>query len=296
MPTFERSVLALLLLFSLAGTALSAPPAAAPGKPAAAHPYTLTVIPYYSPEKIWTKYSPLIDHLKRATGKPWELKLYHNHDALLDALCGGEVSFALLGPVPLGRAIDRCGVGIEAVALGKDGKPFYRAVIATGDPAVRTLADLKGRRFALFKGSTAAHIIPLKMLREAGIAEAELAPVFYESQDRMVNALLERDASGGGVKEVLYRKFRGDQLRLLKMSDPVPGFAIASAPAVNAAARTSLAAALTALDPRGAATDRQLMQEWDEEVKNGFILPPAAYRSSVLAILSVYREITHEVR
>jgi hypothetical protein len=65
---------------------------------------------------------------------------------------------------------------------------------------------------------------------------------------------------------------------------------------VNAAVRKGLAAALTALDPRGTAQDRQLMQEWDDEVKNGFILPPAGYRSSVLGILSVYREITHDVR
>src|SRR5512137_2206836 len=97
---------------AVAALAAAERPASPPAKQASE--YTLTIIPYYSPEKIWIKFSPLIEHLKRTTGLPWELKLYHNHEALLEGLCRGDVSFALLGPVPLGRAIDQCNVGITA--------------------------------------------------------------------------------------------------------------------------------------------------------------------------------------
>ena len=283
-----------IVLFAAASLSAVGQPSPAPAKPGAE--YIITVIPYYGPEKIWAKFSPFVDYLKRATGLPWELKLYHNHEAVLDGLCRGEVAFALLGPVPLGRALDRCNAGITVVALGRDGKPFYRSVIVTGDTAVRSLADLQGKRLALFKGSTAAHIIPLKMLRDSGIAEAGLEPVFYESQDRIMNALLARDASGAGVKETLYLKFKGEQLRALKTSGPLPGFAVAAAPGTRPAAVKRLADALTALDPRTNPRDRQLMQDWDDEIRNGFILPPAEFRGSVLNILSVYREIMHEDR
>lgn len=270
------------------------------GVPAATVPggseYTLTIIPYYSPEKIWTKFAPFIEHLKQTTDQPWELKLYPNHEAVLAALCAGEVSFAFLGPVPLGRVIDRCDAEVVAVAQGKDGKPYYRSVLLTADPSVRSLADLRGKRFGLFKGSTAAHIFPLKMLKDGKIDETGIVPVFYESQDRIMNALLDRAVAGAGVKDALYRKFKAEPVRVLKTSEPLPGFAFASARNVNAATRRLFLSALLRLDPRRSAADRKRMLEWDDEIKYGFIEPPAEYRASVLNVLSVYNEIIHEDR
>jgi phosphonate transport system substrate-binding protein len=262
----------------------------------ARHPpvYAITVIPYYSPEKLWTKFAPFIEHLRKATGLPWELKLYPSHASLLDGLCKGEASFAFLGPVPLARAIDRCGVEIAVVALGKDGQPFYHSVIVTADPSVQTLGDLRGRRFGLFKGSTAAHIIPLKMLHDAGLGDNDIVPVLFESQDHIMNALLEHAVAGAGVKDVLYQKFKAEHLRILKTSGPLPGFAFAVAPNVSASTKQLFMGSLLRLDPRTRPEDRRLMQEWDDEIKNGFILPPPSLRSSILNALSVYREILHE--
>jgi ABC-type phosphate/phosphonate transport system substrate-binding protein len=276
-------------------------PAGAAEKPAASQPksvpdYTITVIPYYSPEKIWTKFSPFIEHLRKETGLPWELKLYPTHEALLDGLCKGDVSFALLGPVPLGRVIDRCNAGIAAVALGKDGTPFYRSVILTTDPAVQGLADLKGKKFGLFKGSTAAHIFPLKMLHDAGVADPEIVPAFYDSQDHIMNALLQHAISGAGVKDILYQKFKTEPLRVLKTSEPLPGFAFAVAPNLSEAVRRRFVDALIRLDPLKDPRDRRLTKDWDDEIKNGFILPQPTFRADVLNVMSVTREILHEDR
>jgi len=275
---------------------VTASAAATPGTPASGKrtdEYTITVIPYYSPEKLWARFAPFVDHLKKETGLPWELKLYHNHETLLDGLCSGEVSLALLGPVPLGRALQRCGADIVAVPVGKDGRPVYHAVIITSDPAVTTLAGLRQKRFALFKGSTAAHIVPLKMLREAGLTERDIVPVFSESQDHIINALLSRDVAAAGVKEALYRRFQGDPLRVLKTSDPLPNFAFAAAPGLSERTRKRFADALLKLRPQADPKDRELARDWDDEIKNGFILPPADFRAAVLNMLSVYEEIMH---
>jgi hypothetical protein len=34
-----------------------------------------------------------------------------------------------------------------------------------------------------------------------------------------------------------------------------------------------------------------MMQDWDDEIKNGFISPPASYVPSVMNLFSVYREV-----
>ena len=283
-----------LLLLGLTAPAF---PAEAPKAPAArANEHTITVIPYYSPEKLWARFSPFVDFLKKTTGHPWELKLYHNHDAVLQALCGGDVSLALLGPVPLGRAMESCNASVLAVALGRDGKPFYRSVVLTADPAVTSLASLRGRRFGLFKGSTAAHIFPLKMLSDAGVAEKDLQTVFYESQDRILEALLGREIAGAGVKESLFRKFAPEQLRMLKASEPLPGFAVAAGPKVPDAVKKRFADAVMTLRPLEDKVAQARTRDWDDEIKFGFILPPADFAASVRRVRTVTSEFLHADR
>jgi phosphonate transport system substrate-binding protein len=256
--------------------------------------YTVAVIPFYSPEKIWLLYSPLIEYLKKTTGHPWELKLYPNHDALIEDLCGGQIGVALLGPVPLGRANRKCDVVPLVVALSMDDKPTYRSVIVTSDSAVTTLDGVRGKKFGFFKGSTAAHIVPAKLLKDAGLGMEAVVPVFLESQDRIMTALLTREISAAGVKETLYRKFEREPLRVLTISGPLPNFAFSALPSLPSRVREPFVQALLRLKPHTNARDAKMMKGWDDEIRNGFMLPAQDYLPSVLNVLGIYREIMHE--
>ncbi len=253
--------------------------------------YTITVIPYYSPEKLWIKFSPLIEYLRQTTGKRWKLKLYPSHDATIDALCRGEVSFALLGPVPLARGIERCGVEATAVAIGPDGTLFYHSVIVTLDPAISSLPQLKGKKIGMFRGSTAAHVVPFKMLMSAGIGRVDIKPVYFEGQDRIMNALLGSEVAAAGVKESMLKRFADAHLRVLQTSEPLPNFAFSASPKLNSQTKELFVDALLRLKPRKNLDHRRLMLDWDDEIKNGFVQPPASYRASVMDLLSVYREV-----
>ncbi len=256
--------------------------------------YTITIIPYYSPEKLYVKFIPLVEYLRKTTGKPWELKLYPTHDTTIDAICSGEVSLALLGPVPLARSIEKCGVETTAVAIGSDGTLFYHSVIVATDPSVTSLAQLKGKQIGLFKGSTAAHILPVKMLRTAGLGKSDVKPVFFEGQDRIMNALLAGEVEAAGMKDVLYKRFNDSRLRVLKTSEPLPNFAFVAAPNLNRKTKELFAKAVLKLKPAKNEADKKLMQDWDDEIKNGFIPPSPSYRPSVMNLLSVYREVMSE--
>jgi ABC-type phosphate/phosphonate transport system substrate-binding protein len=118
--------------------------------------------------------------------------------------------------------------------------------------------------------------------------------VYFEGQDHIMNALLAGSVSGAGVKQSLYEKFRDLPLRVLMTSNELPGFAFAVAPGLNEAVRKQLAAALVGLHPLADEGDRRLTKDWDDEIKNGFILPPPGYDRSVAGVLAVYREILHE--
>lgn len=258
-------------------------------------PHTLAVIPFYSPEKIWKLYAPFISYLQKSTGQPWELKLYHDHDSLLEGLCKGEVAIALLGPIPLGRVNQMCGIKPFLVALGKDGKPFYRSIVVTNDMAVADLGMLRGKKFALFKGSTAAHILPLKMLNDAGIGDA-IQPVFFEGQDRIMTALLTREVAAAGIKEALFRKFEKEPLKQLKTSPPLPNFAFCASPAVKSTILQQFTEQLLKLHPLLNPDDAAMVKDWDDEIKFGFVPPDADFLSSVVRLNRSYQEIMHEAQ
>lgn len=286
---------AFLLLASLLAASAGPAGAAAPGTPPAAAK-TLAVIPFYGPERMWQLYTPFVDYLRRATGEPWELKLYADHEGMVKGVCAGEVDVALLGPVPLGRVNRACGAAPFLVPLGQDGRPSYHAMLLTGDPAVRKVADLYGRKVGFFRGSTAAHVLPLRMLRDAGLGPGTFEPVMLESQDRIVTALLERKISGAGVKEALYRRFEQPPLRLLQTSDPLPNFAFCALPGRPEGQRARFTAALLGLHPRESEADARTVQGWDDEIRNGFTAPPADFLPSVLRLLDDSEVLLRESR
>lgn len=292
MNRFLNISIALALIVVLSGAAVAGQEKSdpEPGK----SEYTITVIPYYSPEKLYIKFMPLVDYLRKTTGKPWELKLYPTHDTTIDAICSGEVSMALLGPVPLARSIEKCGVQTAAIAIGSDGTLFYHSVIVTTDPTVSKLTQLKGKQIGLFKGSTGAHIVPVKMLRNGGIGKGDIKPVFFEGQDRIMNALLSGEVDAAGMKDVLYKRFNDSRLRVLKTSGPLPNFAFVASPKLSTKTKDLFAKAVLKLKPEKNEPDKKLMQDWDDEIRNGFVPPSPSYEPSVMNLLSIYREVMSE--
>ncbi len=286
---------ALLLVLALlpVGPAVAEGPARSASSPAAAA-YTLGVVPFYGPEKIWALYSPFVDYLNRTTGYSWELKLYHNHESIIADICSGRLSVAFLGPSPLGRARKKCDVEPLVVALGPDGRPFYRSIMLTSDPSVRSLSDLKGRTVAFLRSSTESHVLPVKMLRDAGLRMDQVRPVFFESQPSIMDALQRGEVSAGGVKEALFARFKSSRLRALQSSEPLPNFAFCALPKVDASVKKALARVLLGLSPRTSKKDREMMRTWDDEIRNGFIMPPGAFLSGVELVNRYYEEMAHE--
>jgi len=258
--------------------------------------YTLAVVPFYSPEKMWLLYSPVVEYLRKSTGQPWELMLCHNHDEFVDAICDGRATAALAGPVPLGRAYHRCGARPFLVALDKHGKPSYRSVILTNESALTSLADLKGKKVGFFKGSTAAHIVPAKMLIDAGLSPSAIRPVFLDSQDRLISALLGGEIAAAGVKEALYQKFRKEGLHVVATSGKLPNFALCASPTVSPKSRERLMTALLSLKPSTHRHDAETVKNWDDEVKNGFIVPDNEFLPLALTLYTYFREVTNDRR
>ncbi len=99
---------------------------------------------------------------------------------LLEALSVGALEFGLTGDSP----------PVFAQAAGKDllyvgaepAKPLSSAILVRPEAPLRNLADLKGRRIALQKGSS-AHYLLVRAVDQARLQWSEIVPVYLPPSD-----------------------------------------------------------------------------------------------------------------
>ena len=108
---------------------------------------------------------------------------------LLEALSAGSLEFGLTGDSP----------PVFAQAAGKDllyvgaepAKPESSAIVVANDAPIKSLADLKGRRIALQKGSS-AHYLLVRAVEKAGLQWSDIQPIYLAPAD--ARAAFERKA------------------------------------------------------------------------------------------------------
>ncbi len=99
---------------------------------------------------------------------------------LLEALSVGALEFGLTGDSP----------PVFAQAAGKDllyvgaepPKPDSSAILVLGDSPLKSLPDLKGKRIAVQKGSS-AHYLLVRAVEKAGLQWADITPIYLAPAD-----------------------------------------------------------------------------------------------------------------
>jgi len=187
---------------------------------------------------------------------------------------------AYLGPNPFGLAYEKCRVKPLLVILGDDEKPFYRSIIFTGNRSINSLKDLKGEPFAFGdRDSTSSNIIPRKMLEDEGITLDMIKPVFLKSHGKIINAVASNEVAAGATKVSVFEKFKGLKFKKLKTSEPLPHHSFCAAPGTNPDIERKFINALSKLKPLHNKRDKDMVKDWDPELRYGFVLPPKNYRA-----------------
>ncbi|WP_028311163.1 aliphatic sulfonate ABC transporter substrate-binding protein [Derxia gummosa] len=99
---------------------------------------------------------------------------------LLEALAVGSVDIGMTGDAP---PVFAQASGRDIVYVGAEPpKPRASAILVRQDSPLRALADLKGRRIALQKGSS-AHYLVLRAVKKAGLAWSDIEPIWLAPAD-----------------------------------------------------------------------------------------------------------------
>jgi len=99
---------------------------------------------------------------------------------LLEALSVGALEFGLTGDSP---PVFAQSAGKDLLYVGAEpSKPLSSAVLVPADSKLKALADLKGKRVAFQKGSS-AHFLILRALDRANLKWADITPIYLPPAD-----------------------------------------------------------------------------------------------------------------
>ena len=99
---------------------------------------------------------------------------------LLEALAVGSLEFGLTGDAP---PVFAQAAGKDLVYVGAEPpKPDSSAILVLRDSPLKTLADLKGKKVALQKGSS-AHYLLVRAVEKAGLQWSDITPIYLTPAD-----------------------------------------------------------------------------------------------------------------
>lgn len=194
------------------------------------------LIPSEDADKLIADSQPFIKALETAIGMKIKPFVAIDYSAVVEALKSDKLEVAFLGPAAYILAKDKVKVGVEPVARGvmaQTGKSSYRAlIIAHPDQPIRSLADLKGKTFALVDpASTSGNFVPRLALHKSGLnPEKDFKSLYYSgTHQASLIAVKEGKVNAAGIADEVYDlamargQLKKEDVRIVFQSDPIPG-------------------------------------------------------------------------
>jgi phosphonate transport system substrate-binding protein len=129
----------------------------------------VSAIPDEAPTELQRKFAPLGKYLEKELGMPVKFVPVSDYAAVVESLATRKLDLAWLGGFTFVQAkIKTNGTAIPLVQREEDSKFTSRFI--TADPAITSLAQLKGKTFAFgAPSSTSGHLMPRYFLQKDGI-------------------------------------------------------------------------------------------------------------------------------
>ena len=218
--------------------------------------FRLTAIPDESPTELARKAAPLVKYLEGTLGMKVEYTPVTDYAAAVEALVNKKVDMAWFGGFTFVQANVRSGGKIIPLVQREEDEKF-RSVFISSDPAVKSLADLKGKDVSFgSQSSTSGHLMPRSFLLQANInPEKDFGRVAYSgAHDATIAAVASGKVQGGALNISVWEKFVADKkvdtdkVRVIFTTPPYYDYNWSVHADMPAAQREKLAAALLKLD------------------------------------------------
>lgn len=231
------------------------------------------VISRFPANVLYQGYQPLMDHLSDETEYHFELIISRSYEETVAQLASGKVHAAFLGSYIYITSREQHGLEPILKPLNEDGQPFFQSVIIVQeDSDIHSISQLKDRKLALpSENSFSGNWLLQSGFSSNGMTSNDLAAIeHFRHHHSVVYEVLRGNYDAGSIKDRVADEFRGQGLRIIKRSDPVPGSPVVVSSNHNPAITAAITSVLLNIDP-AEPEYADLVSQWDPEFRNGFM-------------------------
>ena len=155
-----------------AGTGGASSTAAGPKLGSAERPIQLAITPSAEVQRLTATGNVIAAALGKATNLSWKVSVPTSYAAQIDAICAGQVDVAFIAPLQMTLALDKGCVTPIAAALRKNAEgqlttTYESQILVRKDSGIKTLADLKGKKFAFTDAvSASGYLFPSLLVKQ----------------------------------------------------------------------------------------------------------------------------------
>lgn len=160
----------------------------------------VSAIPDEAPTELQRKFAPLGKYLEAQTGMKVVFTPVSDYAAVVESLATRKIDLAWLGGFTFVQAKIRTnGTAIPIVQRAEDA--VFTSKFITADPAIKTVADLKGKTFAFgAPSSTSGSLMPRFFLQQAGLnPEKDFKNIAYSGAHDATVAFVAAGKAEAGV-------------------------------------------------------------------------------------------------
>jgi phosphonate transport system substrate-binding protein len=188
------------------GTGGATPTATGPKLGSAERPIQLAITPSAEVQRLTATGNVIASALGQKTGLTWKVSVPTSYAAQIDALCAGQVDVAFIAPLQMTLALDKSCVTPVAAALRKDAEgklttTYESQILVRKDSGIKTLADLKGKKFAFTDAiSTSGYLFPSLLVKQKTNQEPKTffaSTSFAGGHPQAVLAVYNKQVDGG---------------------------------------------------------------------------------------------------
>ena len=220
------------------------------------------------PAAMVQRLTPLTTYLSKKTGHKISFRASPNLGSAVNELGKDFTQIAYLTPVAFIEASDKYRARALVSPLTHGKNTFNLVVVVHKDSPTQTMADLKGKSFAL--GDEKA-LLQRAVVVGGGVKLEEFSKYgFLKHYDNIAKAVLNKDFDAGILKDTSFEKFASQGLRKIYTSPPLSSYLFAVSERLPAETVQKLRAAfleLKADTPEGKAILNEL-----DPAYNGFVV------------------------
>lgn len=175
--------------------------------------FRITAIPDESPTELARKAVPLVKYLEKQLGMKVEWTPVTDYAAAVETLVNKKVDLAWFGGFTFVQANHRSGGKVLPLVQREEDEKF-RSVFITSDPAIKSLADLKGKDVSFgSQSSTSGHLMPRSFLLQNGLnPDKDFKRVaFSGAHDATIAAVASGKVQAGALNISVWEKFVADK-------------------------------------------------------------------------------------